>query len=223
MAVSARIGMFAPPGLLEHGPETARAFLARAEKEGIDHVCCGDHVSFVAGLGFDASAGRPACSSTWARRPEIAVCRSSLPAAARAGLGQQQLGRGQRPGRERPFCRVEQDPRRPQRLAALGQQPPGPQHPDRHRDRRQPAAPRPPTAGTAAYGQIRKALFPVIAADGNPSPSASTSCSAAHRCNASATSPLPTAAPSSSPSHRPPAPQPRGATGCRPPPAKPAP
>ena len=55
-AVSARIGMFAPPGLLEQGPETARAFLAQAEKEGIDHVCCGDHVSFVAGLGFDGLA-----------------------------------------------------------------------------------------------------------------------------------------------------------------------
>ena len=52
-AVSARIGMFAPPGLLEQGPETARAFLAQAEKEGINHVCCGDHVSFIAGLGFD--------------------------------------------------------------------------------------------------------------------------------------------------------------------------
>jgi alkanesulfonate monooxygenase SsuD/methylene tetrahydromethanopterin reductase-like flavin-dependent oxidoreductase (luciferase family) len=52
-AESARIGMFAPSGLLEQGPETARAFLARVEKEGIDHVCCGDHVSFIAGLGFD--------------------------------------------------------------------------------------------------------------------------------------------------------------------------
>jgi len=53
-AASARVGMFAPAGLLEQGPETARAFLARAEKEGIDHVCCGDHVSFAGiGLGFD--------------------------------------------------------------------------------------------------------------------------------------------------------------------------
>jgi alkanesulfonate monooxygenase SsuD/methylene tetrahydromethanopterin reductase-like flavin-dependent oxidoreductase (luciferase family) len=51
-AVPARIGMFAPPGLLEQGTETTRAFLAQAGKEGIDHVCCGDHVSF-AGLGFD--------------------------------------------------------------------------------------------------------------------------------------------------------------------------
>jgi alkanesulfonate monooxygenase SsuD/methylene tetrahydromethanopterin reductase-like flavin-dependent oxidoreductase (luciferase family) len=45
--------MFAPTGLLEQGPETARAFLAQAEEAGIDHVCCGDHVSFIAGLGFD--------------------------------------------------------------------------------------------------------------------------------------------------------------------------
>jgi len=52
-AASARVGMFAPSGLLEQGPEAARAFLAQACKAGIDHVCCGDHVSFVAGLGFD--------------------------------------------------------------------------------------------------------------------------------------------------------------------------
>jgi alkanesulfonate monooxygenase SsuD/methylene tetrahydromethanopterin reductase-like flavin-dependent oxidoreductase (luciferase family) len=45
--------MFPPLGLLEQGPETARAFLAHVEQEGIDHVCCGDHVSFFAGLGFD--------------------------------------------------------------------------------------------------------------------------------------------------------------------------
>ena len=51
-AVSGRIGMFAPSGLLEQGPETARAFLAQAGQEGIDHICCGDHVSF-AGMGFD--------------------------------------------------------------------------------------------------------------------------------------------------------------------------
>ena len=53
---SARIGMFAPPGLLEQGPETAGAFLAQVVQEGIDHICCGDHVSFVAGLGFDGLA-----------------------------------------------------------------------------------------------------------------------------------------------------------------------
>ncbi len=51
-AASARVGMFTPSGLLERGPEAARAFLAQAGEAGIDHVCCGDHVSF-AGLGFD--------------------------------------------------------------------------------------------------------------------------------------------------------------------------
>jgi hypothetical protein len=44
--------MFAPFDLLERGPEAAGALLARAGVAGIDHVCCGDHVSF-AGAGFD--------------------------------------------------------------------------------------------------------------------------------------------------------------------------
>jgi hypothetical protein len=48
----ARVGLFPPFDLLEQGEETARAFLAQADKAGIDHVCCGDHVSF-AGTGFD--------------------------------------------------------------------------------------------------------------------------------------------------------------------------
>jgi alkanesulfonate monooxygenase SsuD/methylene tetrahydromethanopterin reductase-like flavin-dependent oxidoreductase (luciferase family) len=48
-----RIGMFPPAGLLERGQDAAGAFLAEAGAAGIDHVCCGDHVSFVAGLGFD--------------------------------------------------------------------------------------------------------------------------------------------------------------------------
>ena len=52
MAASARVGMFTPVGLPGQGPETVRAFLAQAAKAGIDHVCCGDHVSF-AGTGFD--------------------------------------------------------------------------------------------------------------------------------------------------------------------------
>ena len=49
---SARVGMFPPFDLLERGDEPARAFLAQAAEAGIDHVCCGDHVSF-AGTGFD--------------------------------------------------------------------------------------------------------------------------------------------------------------------------
>jgi alkanesulfonate monooxygenase SsuD/methylene tetrahydromethanopterin reductase-like flavin-dependent oxidoreductase (luciferase family) len=52
-AASVRIGMFTPAGLLEQGPEAACAFLAQAGQAGIDHICCGDHVSFVVGLGFD--------------------------------------------------------------------------------------------------------------------------------------------------------------------------
>ena len=50
---SVRVGMFPPVGLLEQGPETVRAFLAQVSDAGLDHVCCGDHVSFVAGAGFD--------------------------------------------------------------------------------------------------------------------------------------------------------------------------
>jgi alkanesulfonate monooxygenase SsuD/methylene tetrahydromethanopterin reductase-like flavin-dependent oxidoreductase (luciferase family) len=43
--------MFPPQGLLRN-QEAARAYLAQAEQEGVDHVCCGDHVSF-GGTGFD--------------------------------------------------------------------------------------------------------------------------------------------------------------------------
>jgi len=45
--------MFPPLELLEQGPENGRAFLAQAAEAGIDHVCCGDHVSFFTGQGFD--------------------------------------------------------------------------------------------------------------------------------------------------------------------------
>lgn len=47
-----RVGMFPPLGLLEQGLDGARDFLAAAGDAGVDHVCCGDHVSF-AGVGFD--------------------------------------------------------------------------------------------------------------------------------------------------------------------------
>jgi alkanesulfonate monooxygenase SsuD/methylene tetrahydromethanopterin reductase-like flavin-dependent oxidoreductase (luciferase family) len=53
MSTPIRVGTFLPPGLLERDAEAARALLASAATAGIDHVCCGDHVSFVAGLGFD--------------------------------------------------------------------------------------------------------------------------------------------------------------------------
>ena len=52
-ATSPRVGMFPPPDLLDWDPATARAFLDQVAAAGIDHVCCGDHVSFFAGLGFD--------------------------------------------------------------------------------------------------------------------------------------------------------------------------
>ena len=48
-----RVGMFPPFDLLDWEPPAARAFLAQADAAGIDHVCCADHVSFLAGLGFD--------------------------------------------------------------------------------------------------------------------------------------------------------------------------
>ena len=48
----ARVGLFPPFDLLERGEKTARTFLAQASEAGIDHVRCGDHVSF-AGAGFD--------------------------------------------------------------------------------------------------------------------------------------------------------------------------
>jgi len=44
--------MFPPLGLLSSDLEATRAFLAEAGQAGVDHVCCGDHVSF-AGVGFD--------------------------------------------------------------------------------------------------------------------------------------------------------------------------
>jgi alkanesulfonate monooxygenase SsuD/methylene tetrahydromethanopterin reductase-like flavin-dependent oxidoreductase (luciferase family) len=43
--------MFPPQGLLQN-QQAARALFAQAEQEGVDHVCCGDHVSF-GGIGFD--------------------------------------------------------------------------------------------------------------------------------------------------------------------------
>jgi len=50
---SPRVGILPPFDLLGQGPEAAGAFLAQAAEAGIDHVCCGDHVSFFTGMGFD--------------------------------------------------------------------------------------------------------------------------------------------------------------------------
>jgi alkanesulfonate monooxygenase SsuD/methylene tetrahydromethanopterin reductase-like flavin-dependent oxidoreductase (luciferase family) len=48
-----RVGMFPPADLLDWDPAAGRAYLARVGDAGIDHVCCGDHVSFFTGTGFD--------------------------------------------------------------------------------------------------------------------------------------------------------------------------
>jgi alkanesulfonate monooxygenase SsuD/methylene tetrahydromethanopterin reductase-like flavin-dependent oxidoreductase (luciferase family) len=48
-----KVGMFPPSALLDEGPEAMRSFLTRAAAAGVSHTCCGDHVSFIAGLGFD--------------------------------------------------------------------------------------------------------------------------------------------------------------------------
>jgi alkanesulfonate monooxygenase SsuD/methylene tetrahydromethanopterin reductase-like flavin-dependent oxidoreductase (luciferase family) len=45
--------MFPPWGLLDRGVDAAREYLARVGEAGIDHVCCGDHVSFGDGQGSD--------------------------------------------------------------------------------------------------------------------------------------------------------------------------
>lgn len=45
--------MFPPLGLLDRGIDAARDYLARIGEAGIDHVCCGDHVSFGGGHGSD--------------------------------------------------------------------------------------------------------------------------------------------------------------------------
>jgi alkanesulfonate monooxygenase SsuD/methylene tetrahydromethanopterin reductase-like flavin-dependent oxidoreductase (luciferase family) len=52
MGDSIRVGIFAPMDLLDRGPAVAAPYLRRVADAGIDHVCCGDHVSF-AGAGFD--------------------------------------------------------------------------------------------------------------------------------------------------------------------------
>ena len=48
-----KVGMFPPLNLLEQPAGTARAYLARVAGAGVDYICCGDHVSFYGGAGFD--------------------------------------------------------------------------------------------------------------------------------------------------------------------------
>lgn len=52
-ATPPRVGVFPPYGLPGPDLTAARAFLAQVSDAGLDHVCCGDHVSFFGGPGFD--------------------------------------------------------------------------------------------------------------------------------------------------------------------------
>jgi alkanesulfonate monooxygenase SsuD/methylene tetrahydromethanopterin reductase-like flavin-dependent oxidoreductase (luciferase family) len=47
-----KVGMFPTMDLMDSDAPTARDHLARISDAGIDHICCGDHVSFM-GIGFD--------------------------------------------------------------------------------------------------------------------------------------------------------------------------
>ena len=47
-----RVGFFPTTGPVGETGDAA-AYLARAHDAGIDHVCCGDHVSFFIGVGLD--------------------------------------------------------------------------------------------------------------------------------------------------------------------------
>lgn len=51
MAVS--VGIFPPNELLMGNPAGQATWLDQVDRAGIDHVCVGDHVSFIIGIGFD--------------------------------------------------------------------------------------------------------------------------------------------------------------------------
>ena len=53
MGESAKVGIFPSMSLLGGDATGLAAFVAKASEAGIDHVCCGDHVSFFVGAGFD--------------------------------------------------------------------------------------------------------------------------------------------------------------------------
>ncbi len=97
-ATSPRVGMFPPPDLLDWDPATARAFLDQIAAAGIDHVCCADHVSFVAGLGFDGlAAGHGAGHAA----PLVADLVRPVPAAAAPSSPGRPAARGHRAARAR--------------------------------------------------------------------------------------------------------------------------
>ena len=73
-------------------------FWPRSSDAGIDHVCCGDHVSFFAGIGFDGLVQATALAML---HPTLPVYYRRLPAAAApSGAGRPPAGR-HRPARSR--------------------------------------------------------------------------------------------------------------------------
>jgi len=92
-AVPPRIGMFPPFGLLERDPHATGAFLEQVSAAGIDHICCADHVSFFAGLGFDGLVQATALSMLHPTLPihfwwpaSSPISTSSLPGDSSSGL-----------------------------------------------------------------------------------------------------------------------------------------
>ncbi len=68
--VSVRVGVFPTGGQLKGGPEQLHATLARAADAGVDHLCVGDHVSFIVGAGSD---GLITAASILAAQDELPV------------------------------------------------------------------------------------------------------------------------------------------------------
>lgn len=48
-----RVGVFPPPQVSQGPPKALSEYLQRVEAAGLDHICCGDHVSFYVGYGSD--------------------------------------------------------------------------------------------------------------------------------------------------------------------------
>ena len=64
------VGVFPPLDVMAGGPGRLREFVAAADEAGFDHVCCGDHVSFFIGAGFD---GMLAATALAAAHPTLPV------------------------------------------------------------------------------------------------------------------------------------------------------
>jgi alkanesulfonate monooxygenase SsuD/methylene tetrahydromethanopterin reductase-like flavin-dependent oxidoreductase (luciferase family) len=63
------VGVFPPLDVMSKGPDELRSFLGRVEDAGLDHVCCGDHVSFFIGIGTDGLLSASAYATAHPRLP----------------------------------------------------------------------------------------------------------------------------------------------------------